>query len=72
MTPSNFRKLRALDQAYLYAKQARFMAQEAYARDTDPNRRKRLDEVLVSLQEYEDMTSLALNKAYENLTKDQT
>ena len=71
MTPSEFRKIRALDRASLYARQARAMLRDAYASDPDIDRRHKLDEVMVSLQEYEDTITGAVNEAYEQLAADQ-
>lgn len=72
MNPSDFRKIRALDQASLHAKQARRAIREAYAADPNIERRRKLDEVMVTLQEYEDVVCIAANEAYAKLTKDQT
>jgi hypothetical protein len=72
MKPSDFRKVKALDHASLYAKQARRAIREAYAADPNIDRRRKLDEVMVALQEYEDVLCIEANEAYEKLTKDQT
>lgn len=72
MTPSDFRKIRALDHASLHVKKARREIREAYAADPNIERRRKLDEVMVALQEYEDVVCIAANEAYEQLTKDQT
>jgi hypothetical protein len=69
--PYEFRKIRVLDQASLYARQARVLVQEAYSRDPNSERRNKLDAVLVALQEYEDAASGAVNEAYEQLAFDQ-
>jgi hypothetical protein len=71
LEPHEFRKIRALDQASLYARQAKVLVQEAYARDPNSARRDKLDAVLISLQEYEDTTVAATNEAYEQLSFDQ-
>lgn len=71
MTPHDFRKIRALDQASVYAHQARAMAQEAYVRDPNIDRRNKLDEIMVALREYEAMAASALNEAYARLAANQ-
>ena len=71
MTPTDFKKIRALDQASVYAHQARAMVQEAYSGDPNIYRRNKLDEVMVALQEYEDMIASALDEAYARLVADQ-
>lgn len=71
MKPYEFRKIRALDQASLCARQARVLVQDAYLKDPNSERRAKLDAVLVALQEYEDAASGAVNKAYEQLAFDQ-
>jgi hypothetical protein len=47
------------------------MLLDAYASDPDIDRRHKLGEVMVSLQEYEDTIAGALNEAYERLAADQ-